>query len=267
MKVASDKKFDEFFKSSFEDFEVEPSANSWSKIAQEIKQKPKKKFPIFWSAAASVLIVLGIGLGLYTKPIEVIKLKPQTDDLTAKVEPKLEENKEQTLKNEQGAKNQEQKIGIEKPALLANSIKKQPVRLQNKISEKNISKDATITSKATVLDLNNLEEDLARVKPVKRINSVAQQMIDDEAKQIKFNGSKYTALALAQNTNDKNLNDDGAITGRKVKIKSVGDLVNFVVAKVDKREEKIIKVSKTEESDNEITGINLGLFKFRKAEK
>jgi hypothetical protein len=36
------------------------------------------------------------------------------------------------------------------------------------------------------------------------------------------------------------------------------------VAKVDKREEKIIKMSKTQESDNEITGINLGLFKFRK---
>jgi hypothetical protein len=47
----------------------------------------------------------------------------------------------------------------------------------------------------------------------------------------------------------------------------VGDLVNFVIAKVDKREEKIIKVSKTDEGDNEITGINLGLFKFSKSEK
>jgi hypothetical protein len=259
MKVASDKKFDEFFKSSFEDFEVEPSANSWDKIAQELKQKPKKKFPIFWMAAASVVIVLGIGLGLYTQPTEVIKLKPQTDELTAKVEPKLEESKEQ------GVKIKEQRI--EKPVLVAATTKKQPVSQENKVSEKNISEDATITSKVNVLDLNNLEEDLARVKPVKRINSVAQQMIDDEAKQTKLNGSMNAALALAQNTNDENLNDDGAITGRKVKIKSVGDLVNFVVAKVDKREEKIIKVSRTDEGDNEITGINLGLFKFRKAEK
>ncbi|TKB96332.1 hypothetical protein [Pedobacter cryophilus] len=265
MKVASDKKFDEFFKSSFEDFEVEPSANSWDKIAQELKQKPKKKFPIFWMAAASVVIVLGIGLGLYTQPTEVIKLKPQTDELTAKVEPKLEESKEQGIKDELGVKIKEQRL--EKPELLAANTKKQPVSKENKVSEKNISEDATITSKATVLDLNNLEEDLARVKPVKRINSVAQQMIDDEAKQTKLNGSMNAALALAQNTNDENLNDDGAITGRKVKIKSVGDLVNFVVAKVDKREEKIIKVSRTDEGDNEITGINLGLFKFRKAEK
>jgi hypothetical protein len=29
----------------------------------------------------------------------------------------------------------------------------------------------------------------------------------------------------------------------------------------------VIRVSKTDESDNEITGINLGIFKFRKAEK
>jgi pectate lyase len=112
-----------------------------------------------------------------------------------------------------------------------------------------------------------LEEDLARIKPIKRINSVAQQMIDDEAKQIKLNGSMNAALALAQNTNDGNLDDVGGVNDRKVKIKSVGDLVNFVVAKVDKREEKIIKVSKTDEGDNQITGINLGLFKFRKAEK
>jgi hypothetical protein len=40
-----------------------------------------------------------------------------------------------------------------------------------------------------------------------------------------------------------------------------------VVAKVDKREEKIIKVSKTSESDIEITGINLGLIKYLKSEK
>ena len=261
MKVASDKKFDEFFKSSFEDFEVEPSANSWDKIAQELKQKPKKKFPIFWMAAASVAIVLGIGLGLYTQPNEVIKLKPQTDEMTAGVEPKLEESKEQ------GVKIKEQRIVVEKPVLLTTISKKEPLRQQNKVSEKNISDDATITNKPTVLDLNNLEEDLARIKPIKRINSVAQQMIDDEAKQIKLNGSMNAALALAQNTNDGNLDDVGGVNDRKVKIKSVGDLVNFVVAKVDKREEKIIKVSKTDEGDNEITGINLGLFKFRKAEK
>ena len=263
MKVASDKKFDEFFKSSFEDFEVEPSTNTWGKIAQELKQKPKNKFPIFWTAAASVIIVLGIGLGLYTKPVEIIKLKPQFDEVTAKVE----DNNEQELKikDEQGVKNKEQ--SVEEPVLLAATFKKQPIEQENKVAEKNISNDATITTRAYVLDLNNLEEDLARVKPVKRINSVAQQMIDEEAKQTKLNGSMNATLALAQNTSDENLNDDGASIGRKVKIKSVGDLVNFVVAKVDKREEKIIKVSKTDEGDNEITGINLGLFKFRKAEK
>nr|MBC7613533.1 hypothetical protein [Pseudopedobacter sp.] len=55
MKEISDKEFDGFFKSSFEDFEVAPSKNSWENITQKLDKKAaKKKFPIYWSAAASV---------------------------------------------------------------------------------------------------------------------------------------------------------------------------------------------------------------------
>ena len=43
------------------------------------------------------------------------------------------------------------------------------------------------------------------------------------------------------------------------KIKSVKDMVNFLVSKVDKRKNKIVYMSKTEESDIEITAINLGI--------
>ena len=72
-----DKDFDQIFKSSFEDFEVQPAANSWDKITDKLDKKPKKKsFGVFWMAAASVVVVLGIGIGLFTKPTEVIKVIP-----------------------------------------------------------------------------------------------------------------------------------------------------------------------------------------------
>jgi hypothetical protein len=281
MKVTSDKEFDDLFKSSFEDFEMEPSANSWDKITKELENKPAKKFPIFWSAAASVVIVLGFGIGLYNKPTDLIKLRPKSSDEYLANNPKDLKNNIQNVKvdavkteideqplnkevknqvsNETGLRIKESRI-VKSTALIASQ--------QNNVEEKNISSDATFVAREIVLDVTNLDEDLARVKPVKKIQSVAQQMLEDEALNSRINNSTPTRLALAQNnTYDRNLTDAGANTGRIPKIKSVGDLVNFVIAKVDKREEKIIKVSKTDEGDNEITGINLGLFKFSKSEK
>ena len=76
MKEISDKEFDSFFKSSFEDFEVAPSARSWEQIAGNLAQKPtKKRFPFIWMAAASVVIIVAIGIRFYTQPAEMIKLK------------------------------------------------------------------------------------------------------------------------------------------------------------------------------------------------
>ncbi|MDA9555213.1 hypothetical protein N9R54_03145 [Pelobium sp.] len=261
----SDKEFDSLFKSSFEDFEVEPSANSWEKISQELKQ-PKKKFPIFWMAAASIIIVLGIGISLFNSPTEVIKLRPETpSQLLSKVEyqnQNIDESKASILTEPSTQK----ASNSTKIAALGETKEVKKFR-KTLIEEKNINEDATLTTRENVLDVTNLEEDLVRVKPSKKIKSVAQQMIEDEAMQNKVKATLNAELASAQTTTKENLTDDETRIGRKLKIKSVGDLVNFVVAKVDKREEKIIKVSKTEESDNEITGINLGLFKFRKADK
>jgi hypothetical protein len=51
-------------------------------------------------------------------------------------------------------------------------------------------------------------------------------------------------------------------TSPRQKIRSLGDLVNRVVAKVDPREEKIIQFTDNDEG-TEVSGINLGLIKFK----
>ena len=52
----------------------------------------------------------------------------------------------------------------------------------------------------------------------------------------------------------------------KIKIRSIGSLVNFVIAKVDHREDKIIEFEDNDEG-SEVSGINLGVLKFKSRKK
>lgn len=271
MKEISDKEFDSFFKSSFEDFEVEPSAKSWEFISNNLAQKPaKKRLPFIWMAVASVIILMGIGIRFYSQPTEIIKLKGnQPAEQVASHTPATPSSALPNEENSSASTSNENKA-LDEKVNAARKVKNQSVnqqQLASIASEKNISPDATNTSSANVLNTNAVDQNLAEVNAVQpiKLKTVTEQILAEEAAQ-KSNDKLKPAEVLAQSLNDKP-NEDGATSGRKLKIKSVGDLVNFVVAKVDKRNEKIIEVSKTDESDNEITGINLGLIKFRKAEK
>ena len=50
---------------------------------------------------------------------------------------------------------------------------------------------------------------------------------------------------------------------KKHGIRNFGDMVNLVIAKVDKRKDKVIEFSDTDDGDS-ITGINLGVIKIKK---
>ena len=258
MKPMLDKDFDQLFKSSFEDFEVAPAAESWNKITERLDKKSKtKKFPIFWMAAASVVIVLGIGIGLYTKPTEVIKLRSnQPDEMMANLAkeqkaPKYETQEEALITAQPIASHKKPEQNQVSPTITV-------AKIETEVNQqKNINKDATIIPETNVLTV----ETPKNIKPI-RAKLVTEQIIEEENNKNNINAS----TAFAQTPIEKENTEKNALFGKKLKISSVGDLVNFVVAKVDKREEKIIKVSKTEESDNEVTGINLGLFRFIKAD-
>ena len=247
MKPMLDKDFDAFFKSSFEDLEIAPATDSWEKISKKTQDKPRKKnFPVFWMAAASVLIVLGVGISLYTKPIEVIKLHPDGEkEMMANLVQEQNSVVEQTPE-----KNEPTEISFKK------AVKPITQKLETPIEKNPIETDTT----TDIAQIATLEP--ADVKPIRAKLATEQLLEAEEMAKLK----KSLPVSLAENTDQVMANASAfeEISTKKLRIPSVGELVNFVVAKVDKRDEKIIKVSKTNESDNEITGINLGLFKFRK---
>jgi hypothetical protein len=259
MKPMLDKDFDQLFKSSFEDYEVTPTANSWDKIADSLYKNPasKKKFPFYWASAASIIFILGIGISMYLKPTEVIQLRPdqpkeklaETTNLANEVKPSTHGTEVAT---ESEIENKKEIVPEEKQRkFLADNTaftdKKNDVNTQNDVFKVNSTED------------RNLPENTESVKTV----GVNQKMLvnKDMGKMPMISIAPEAVLAQNEMEDiDKSNVDNG-----KLKIKSIGDIVNFVVSKVDKREDKIIKMSKTENSDNEITEINLGLFSFKRS--
>ncbi len=246
-----DKDFDAIFKSSSEDFEVAPATDSWNKISDKIDAKPvKKKNPFLWMAAASIIIVLGVGISLFTKPTATIKLHPDEDNEMMSNLAQEQKDTESVTPMEETVVNKKSYKKSERAVMISNlSDKKAP--------------EETVIDTFTELKNEPIDSELELVKTLKPIRTklATERLIEqEEIAKIK----KTAPVTLAQMSDDTNatLIDDTRV--KIPKIPSVGDLVNFVIAKVDKREEKLIKMSRTEESNNEITGINLGLFKFRK---
>ncbi len=51
---------------------------------------------------------------------------------------------------------------------------------------------------------------------------------------------------------------------KKHRVRTFGDMLNVVIAAVDKRKDKVIEFSNTDGDESSITGINLGIIKIKK---
>lgn len=239
MQPISDKNLDKLFQSRFENLESEPSKDLWSKIDAELEGTKKKKSSksIIWMSAASVLILLSATLYLY-KPAEVIKLKGQPDntEVVAKVQSPVSD---EVQVNEQAAD-----INYSEPArpqektayqLASNTVKVEKIKSEN-----------TGNKPPKEVELNN------KIIPLKVADPIITRPLIVEKPMI------------AQVEADKIVEEGDQAS--KHKVRGIGGLVNFVIAQVDKREDKLIEFKNSDEGE-EISGINLGLVKFKSRNK
>lgn len=253
MKPMLDNDIDNLFKSSFEDYEVKPSKEGWHKISTALKTKSNKSKQSYWLAAASVLIVFGLGLNFFSSPKQVIKLTGRESDnlldddnavlpiVSRKIQTK-QISRDLTLEEVKQA-NEQHFL-----SLVANNIQYKEVEKQKAKFKDEYSLDADAK------EIYQQEEGLQKV--IKNQKVIANNITKDDLQKVENKPEESVLNSLFEKEAQR-------VTERSV-IKSVGDLVNFVVAKVDGREKKLIHFSKTEESDMEITEINLGLFKYKK---
>ncbi|WP_353132048.1 hypothetical protein [Pseudopedobacter sp.] len=244
MKSMSDKDFDAFFKVSLDQFEEKPTKNIWSSIENDNSKLSyrRKKFPFAWAAAC--IAILALGLILFRTENEKIQLR-KVDELAAVsvLEDQLTQNplpprEIVSFKPNNKAENEQRFLRLMASIEIGEKIVK---KAKQEKQESDFEK-----TKHTV-EVN--ETQLVSVK-----NTGASGREEKYIEQEPLVKEQEEILAYTDKIENKE------------KVKSLGDLVNFVIGKIDKRENKIIHVSKTEESDMEITGINLGLIKYRKAD-
>jgi len=246
-----DKDFDQLFKERFEAFEVDPSEGLWQNITNKLDtpvQKQKKTFAPYWMAAASVVLLTSAVLWL-SRPGEVIKLQGKSHEQVI-----VNQNKE-TGKE---AKPIESQI-IDEPARKT-VVSTQPEKARYSVSRKG--------GKSEVRQLNKtaLPEKVSPQAPVIEEVLLATQPVSiDVPKQRKAVTNEGNEVVMAK-VDESEIEDYKEAETTSPRIKSVGGLVNFVIAQVDKRDDKIIEFKDGEEGST-LSGINIGPLKFKSRSK
>jgi hypothetical protein len=258
MHPISDKELDKLFKQRFGDLEIEPSDAIWDKITSTMDKKRRKSaFPSFWMAAASIVVLISAGL-LYFRPQEVIKLHGSNE-----IVKNMEENSSRLESNEAPISNEAPLLGIQTEEIdlpdfnLINSS-------EVKSSEYVLVQNATVTEpeiKAPAVEpvfiASEQVKKVGQEQPKKSVKVPSRYSGD----QSELDVTQPDMMAIAEFIEEEKGIEENELRGQR-KIRSVGSLVNFVIAKVDKREDKLIEFKDSDEG-SEVSGINLGLVKIK----
>ncbi|MEE1945187.1 hypothetical protein VRU48_08715 [Pedobacter sp. KR3-3] len=247
-----DKEFDNLFKDKFMDAEIAPSANLWANIEQQLTPKRKRSFPIYWMAAASVAVAI-TALLVFQKT-EKIRLHGATAvATTGQTEEPITTSgtviAEETMTNTASNKS------------FANApVKNMQVRTaENVLPENNLEKkESDLQPNATIAHL-----------PIKKIEIEPMNVVPKEAT-VAVADNSQTMMASAevpQRLENVNTISETEVASEKKGIRNVGDLVNFVVEKIDKRDKKLIRFNTDDDDNSSIIGINLGFVRLNPKNK
>jgi lipopolysaccharide export LptBFGC system permease protein LptF len=254
-----DNEMDDLFRSKLDDFETQPSPRIWEHIEAELDNTRKRKVWIsILSIAASIIMLFSIVVIL----IPFNKGERKSNGVVYSTNNRYQNNlntapiidkhlKEQTIVKVQEPKN------IKGGRILKNTNynnitiitreKITPETINNRDSTRVSQDELTIAYSNKVSKMNNVVPD----SNTKFIN-VPSILVNNN---LELNASKI-------NQPDNHVTNK-PIKAPKAKIRNLGGLINALVAKVDKRKDKFIEFTETDEGSN-ITALNLGVFKIKK---
>lgn len=240
MQHMPDKEFDNLIRNKFEDAEIEPSANLWATIEQQLEPKRKRIIPIYWMAAASVAIAI-TALLVFQK---TEKIQLHGDDTVATV---VEPSK------------QDEVIPATEAPVATVSAK-----------ESNSTSSTVRTQKVQLLDRtpseNNSEIILASVQP----NTITERLpiktadvkpLDVIEREVPVENNTTVIAQVEPQKEEGQIITETENSSERRGIRNVGDLVNYVVDKVDKREKKLVRFNTDDDDNSSLIGINIGFLK------
>jgi len=250
-----DNEFDDLFRSKLGGLEVQPSAHVWDNIAAGLGTPKKKSILSMLSMAATTLLLLAAGTWfLLDKPVKQV----QNQVARVEVKPiiKSEINKSQTAPVKQSAKvvePVETTADVDPVVSQVAKIKRQPTVKHESTESVNVVSVPMNTEAQT-------QEVLAAVStqpvahPVVPEMQLAGSTTNNDAPVLKSINTTSPVAVTASHVEKK----------KKHGIHSLGDLINAVVSKVDKREDKLIEFTESDDDQSSVTGINLGIIKIKK---
>lgn len=239
----SDKELDQLFQSKLDNLEEEPSAGLWAHVHHQLDSKVKRrKLAWFYRITASIILV-GFAAWLFipeSVPSQAVVSMPKAMPLPeAKIDSK---NQLTTLDKEE----KKRVITQEAPAKKTGYPSKKRQQAVPTASAVAVAKpsDAVMEepdTRAFYPEIPDLPLAVA-VLPVEKIPAP----VLDESKE-------SDAINIYKSVVEKN----------QTKVRNLGDLLNLMIAKVDKREDKIIEFN-YDDGESNISGINLGIVRIKK---
>ena len=225
--------FDTILKDKLKDVSVAPSPQVWENISAGLEQKQEKKRVIYpWLGLAASVLLVSLGAWWFF-PMNQAKIST-VKGLNVQQMPTRSANPELIAQENLPKK---EVTHSPKPLVLHNVA-----QLQQDLTLPPISVN-TVEPKPSVAVLQPVQQEVAVLNEAPSIEPAAI-----------LNIPKETTLTSAE---------PGATKHAKKRIRSLSDLVNFVVAKVDDREEKVLETS-SNEAILSLTSLNVGPLKFKK---
>jgi len=254
-----DKEFDKAFNSKFADFEIEPSPMVWDNISRELDGKKGKRSLIpYLSIAASIIVLVAAGMLFFRPTVNQTKHNTGNNRVAVNVRPSAINNNKSEQVTEPTTNNSEsQNVAV----------------VHQTTSVASTSSVINTTSPANI----NVDEPAKAVEPAKVIEQPVLAAIEEpKQKEIQLTSpGKETDLMPKGMTIDQPKAIDKPIlaavkpetpAAKKRGIHNMGGLINALVAKVDKRDDKLIHFSDDDDDDTGtvLTEVNLGVIKIIK---
>jgi hypothetical protein len=253
-----DNEMDQLFRSKLDSYEVEPSAKVWANISNELGGPAKRKSIVpMLRIAASVVVVVSAGLFLLNKKQDNVEptdgkkqavvIKPvnpvHPGVPTQAVDPGRSVTTAQPVNT-----------GAQVRSVINAPVKQELTEVNHK---------AITPGNNTTVDPGQSKIPVNQPPVLIAANTTDTHAMPDGPISIKTDistdNSKGSVLAI----NNPTVAGDIQIPAKKRKATGLGGFLNKVIAAVDKRDDKIIEFTDTDEGEA-ITGINLGIIKVKK---
>jgi hypothetical protein len=257
-----DNEFDDIFRSKLDGFEAEPSGKVWNGIDEELTTRNRRKiFMPILRIAASVIVLVTAGLlfiphkGNVRKPVNHAK-----DDI---VKSALSEEKKQDaiapVKQPEPIKNAVHEVYINRVA---------HVIVPKKANAAVSLTQSQVVAKETPEPIKPAEQQVLAAVEISRSTEIIKPVVPDNPPQfaVKATDDNAEVKPKSQITAQLPANDKAVKPAKRHGIHNMGDLVNLVVAKVDKRKDKAIEFTDSDDDESTITAVNIGPVKIKKGE-